>query len=143
MLAALQHFRDAIYWFNGTDQHGICFPCHVGNDIKQSIEAINQVHISHTAFMIHDLGAGGAFAGIGMASHIVLAAIGFCFHYSAAGQDAIYPGAYILTDQIPGDLHHVGMYVGNGWIVHASQTGVPIKMAKLDSSPVHSFGRPG
>ncbi|MEV1288313.1 C40 family peptidase, partial [Micromonospora sp. NPDC049679] len=42
-----------------------------------------------------------------------------------------------------GDLHHVGMYVGNGWIVHASQTGVPIKMAKVDGSPVHSFGRPG
>jgi cell wall-associated NlpC family hydrolase len=41
------------------------------------------------------------------------------------------------------DLHHVGMYVGNGWIVHASQSGVPVKMKRVDDGPVHSFGRPG
>ncbi|MEH1123998.1 C40 family peptidase [Micromonospora sp. CPCC 206061] len=41
------------------------------------------------------------------------------------------------------DLHHVGMYVGGGWIVHASRTGEPIRMRKLDAAPVHSFGRPG
>ena len=41
------------------------------------------------------------------------------------------------------DLHHVGMYVGDGWIVHASQAGVPVKMARMDASPIHSFGRPG
>jgi len=45
------------------------------------------------------------------------------------------------------DLHHVGMYVGkyNGvdWIVHASQPGVPIKMQRMDASPIHSYGRPG
>jgi cell wall-associated NlpC family hydrolase len=40
------------------------------------------------------------------------------------------------------DLHHVGMYVGGGWIVHASRTGEPIRMRKLDAAPVHSFGRP-
>ncbi|MGC5051345.1 NlpC/P60 family protein [Micromonospora sp. DT48] len=41
------------------------------------------------------------------------------------------------------DLHHVGMYVGGGWVVHASRAGQPVKMKRLDSSPVHSFGRPG
>lgn len=41
------------------------------------------------------------------------------------------------------DLHHVGMYVGDGWIVHASQAGVPVKMSRMDASPIHSFGRPG
>lgn len=41
------------------------------------------------------------------------------------------------------DLHHVAMYAGDGWIVHASQTGVPIKMRKMDAAPVHSYGRPG
>lgn len=40
------------------------------------------------------------------------------------------------------DLHHVGMYVGNGWIVHASRAGEPVKMRKLGSD-IHSFGRPG
>ncbi|HET8681239.1 MAG TPA: NlpC/P60 family protein [Micromonosporaceae bacterium] len=41
------------------------------------------------------------------------------------------------------DLHHVGMYVGGGWIVHASQAGVPVKMRSLDGAPIHSYGRPG
>jgi cell wall-associated NlpC family hydrolase len=40
------------------------------------------------------------------------------------------------------DIHHVGMYVGGGWIVHASMAGVPIKMRRLHDAPVHSYGRP-
>ncbi|PZF99822.1 C40 family peptidase [Micromonospora deserti] len=40
------------------------------------------------------------------------------------------------------DLHHVGMYVGGGWVVHASRAGVPVKMKKIDDGPIHSFGRP-
>jgi hypothetical protein len=50
----------------------------------------------------------------------------------------------------PGDLvffysdrHHVGMYVGNGLMVHASRTGVPVKMAKIDTMPIAGFRRPG
>ncbi|MER7889011.1 NlpC/P60 family protein [Micromonospora sp. NPDC094482] len=41
------------------------------------------------------------------------------------------------------DIHHVGMYVGGGWVVHASQAGVPVKMKKVDDGPIHSYGRPG
>ncbi|SCL16257.1 Cell wall-associated hydrolase, NlpC family [Micromonospora rhizosphaerae] len=40
------------------------------------------------------------------------------------------------------DLHHVGMYVGNGWVVHASQAGVPIKMKRIDDGPINSYGHP-
>jgi peptidoglycan DL-endopeptidase CwlO len=40
------------------------------------------------------------------------------------------------------DLHHVGMYVGDGWVVHAPQTGDVVRMKRMDSSPIHSFGRP-
>lgn len=40
------------------------------------------------------------------------------------------------------DLHHVGMYVGNGWIVHASMAGVPIRMKRLHDGAINSFGRP-
>lgn len=41
------------------------------------------------------------------------------------------------------DLSHVGMYVGGGWIVHASRAGEPIKMKRVDDGEIHSFGRPG
>jgi peptidoglycan DL-endopeptidase CwlO len=40
------------------------------------------------------------------------------------------------------DIHHVGMYVGNGWIVHASMAGVPIQMRKVDAAPIYGYGRP-
>jgi cell wall-associated NlpC family hydrolase len=40
------------------------------------------------------------------------------------------------------DLHHVGMYVGNGLIVHASRAGVPVKMARLDNMPYMGARRP-
>jgi peptidoglycan DL-endopeptidase CwlO len=49
----------------------------------------------------------------------------------------------------PGDLfffysdhHHVGIYVGNGLMVHASRSGVPVKMAKVDTMPVAGIRRP-
>ncbi|GIG89197.1 C40 family peptidase [Plantactinospora endophytica] len=41
------------------------------------------------------------------------------------------------------DLSHVGMYVGGGWIVHASRAGEPVKMKRMDDGQIHSFGRPG
>jgi cell wall-associated NlpC family hydrolase len=48
----------------------------------------------------------------------------------------------------PGDLvfyyspiSHVGMYVGNGWIVHASRAGEPVQMRKLGSD-IAGYGRP-
>jgi peptidoglycan DL-endopeptidase CwlO len=41
------------------------------------------------------------------------------------------------------DLHHVAMYAGNGWIVHASRAGEPVKMRRMDAAPINSYGRPG
>jgi cell wall-associated NlpC family hydrolase len=40
------------------------------------------------------------------------------------------------------DVHHVGMYVGGDWIVHASRAGEPIRMRKLDGAPISGYGRP-
>ena len=39
------------------------------------------------------------------------------------------------------DLHHVAMYVGDGWVVHASQSGKPITMKRVDDGDINSFGR--
>jgi len=54
------------------------------------------------------------------------------------------------ADLRPGDLvffypptmHHVGMYVGGGWIVHAPHTGDVVRMAKMDTMPIAGFRRP-
>ncbi|HZN77521.1 MAG TPA: NlpC/P60 family protein [Micromonosporaceae bacterium] len=40
------------------------------------------------------------------------------------------------------DLHHVGMYVGDGWIVHAPRAGDVVRMRRMDSMSIHSYGRP-
>jgi cell wall-associated NlpC family hydrolase len=40
------------------------------------------------------------------------------------------------------DLHHVGMYVGNGLMVHASRAGQPVKMAYISNMPIAGFRRP-
>lgn len=39
------------------------------------------------------------------------------------------------------DLHHVAMYVGDGWVVHASQSGKPITMKRVDDGDINSYGR--
>jgi cell wall-associated NlpC family hydrolase len=42
-----------------------------------------------------------------------------------------------------GDLHHIGMYVGGGYVVHAPTTGDYVRMAKLDAiGPPAGFRRP-
>jgi cell wall-associated NlpC family hydrolase len=41
------------------------------------------------------------------------------------------------------DVHHVVIYVGNGWTVTAPTFGIPVKMEKLDMSRYNSAGRPG
>lgn len=41
------------------------------------------------------------------------------------------------------DLHHVGMYVGNGLMVHSPRSGKPVQMQSIDVMPVAGFRRPG
>ncbi|GGM42601.1 NlpC/P60 family protein [Dactylosporangium sucinum] len=40
------------------------------------------------------------------------------------------------------DLHHMGLYVGGGWMVHAPTTGDRVRMAKLDGRPITGYRRP-
>jgi cell wall-associated NlpC family hydrolase len=42
-----------------------------------------------------------------------------------------------------GDLHHVGLYVGGGWMVHAPTSGDFVRMAKIDGRPISGYRRPG
>jgi cell wall-associated NlpC family hydrolase len=42
------------------------------------------------------------------------------------------------------DVHHVGIVVGGGWMVHAPNSGDVVRMAKYDENGnVNGFGRPG
>lgn len=51
----------------------------------------------------------------------------------------------------PGDLvfagsprvHHVGMYIGNGQIVHSPRAGKPVAIRSMERSDLRGFGRPG
>ncbi|MCM0674090.1 NlpC/P60 family protein [Micromonospora phytophila] len=59
---------------------------------------------------------------------------------ATVGRGELRPGDLVFYYS---DLHHVGMYVGGGWVVHASRAGVPVRMKKVDDGPIHSYGRPG
>jgi peptidoglycan DL-endopeptidase CwlO len=41
------------------------------------------------------------------------------------------------------DLHHVGIYVGDNKVMVAPQSGDYVRMKPIDTSPIHSYGRPG
>ncbi|BCL14940.1 hypothetical protein GCM10017556_26790 [Micromonospora sagamiensis] len=40
------------------------------------------------------------------------------------------------------DLHHVGLYLGNGIMVHAPRAGKPVQVASINHMPVAGFRRP-
>lgn len=50
----------------------------------------------------------------------------------------IQPGDVVIYYQ---DTSHVGLYIGDGRIVHASTFGVPVKVDAVNSAPVHSIRR--
>ena len=64
-----------------------------------------------------------------------------------------YQGRRVPRDQLqPGDLvffhpqadgpGHVGIYVGDGKVMVAPQSGDYVRMVLIDRSPIHSYGRP-
>jgi peptidoglycan DL-endopeptidase CwlO len=40
------------------------------------------------------------------------------------------------------DLHHMGMYVGDGWLVHAPHSGDVVRMKRVDDGPIAGYRRP-
>jgi peptidoglycan DL-endopeptidase CwlO len=40
------------------------------------------------------------------------------------------------------DVHHVAIFVGNGWVMSAPSTGDYVRMKPINSSPINSYGRP-
>ncbi|MCG5215400.1 C40 family peptidase [Streptosporangium soli] len=60
--------------------------------------------------------------------------------------DALARGDLVFFGQItdnPGDIHHVGIYVGKGMMVHAPQTGDVVRIASIWRSDLVGATRPG
>jgi cell wall-associated NlpC family hydrolase len=93
-------------------------------------------------------GAGGpdAFDCSGLTQYAYSAA-GVSLPHSSSSQSRM--GTPVSRDQLrPGDLvffyspvSHVGMYIGNGQMVHASTAGEPVKVASLDSMGGYNSAR--
>jgi cell wall-associated NlpC family hydrolase len=75
------------------------------------------------------------------------AAAGVALPHSSSTQSTM--GKPVSRDQLqPGDLvffyspvSHVGMYIGNGQMVHASTEGTPVQVVNLDSMPDYNSAR--
>jgi cell wall-associated NlpC family hydrolase len=75
------------------------------------------------------------------------AAAGVSLPHSSSMQSQM--GAPVSSGQLqPGDLvffyspvSHVGMYIGNGQMVHASTSGTPVRVASLDSMGSYTSAR--
>lgn len=69
-------------------------------------------------------------------------------HNAASQRSAI---RYVDRSELrPGDLvffysglSHVGMYIGDGYMVHAPRSGDVVRVAPISRMPIHSYGRPG
>jgi cell wall-associated NlpC family hydrolase len=93
-------------------------------------------------------GAGGpnAFDCSGLTQYAYSAA-GISLPHSSSSQSTM--GTPVSRDQLqPGDLvffyspvSHVGMYIGNGQMVHASTSGTPVQVAGLDSMGSYNSAR--
>ncbi|GAB7183642.1 NlpC/P60 family protein [Kitasatospora sp. Ki12] len=61
-------------------------------------------------------------------------------HYGTRvpSMDQAQPGDLVIYG---GDMHHVGMYIGNGMVVHAPHTGDVVKVMKADAMPINTIRR--
>lgn len=70
------------------------------------------------------------------------------YHYTNAqysstkrvSREQLRPGDLIFYYR---DMHHMAMYVGGNWMLHAPHSGDVVRMAPLDQMPVVGYGRPG
>jgi cell wall-associated NlpC family hydrolase len=56
---------------------------------------------------------------------------------SYVSRSAMLPGDLVF---FYGDRHHVGIYVGNGLMVHAPHSGDRVRMARISEMPISASG---
>jgi peptidoglycan DL-endopeptidase CwlO len=59
----------------------------------------------------------------------------------SVSRDELQPGDLVFY--YPGSLHHVAIYVGGGYVVHAPHTGDVVRMATINRGPIAGYRRPG
>ena len=52
---------------------------------------------------------------------------------SSEGYDPLLPGDLLLYGTSPGNLHHISMYLGDGWIVEAPNSGALVRVSAASS----------
>ncbi|TMM33567.1 MAG: NlpC/P60 family protein [Actinobacteria bacterium] len=55
-------------------------------------------------------------------------------------RDELRPGDLVFYFR---DLHHVAIYVGGDWVVHAPHPGDVVRMTHIDAMPIAGYRRPG
>lgn len=67
-------------------------------------------------------------------------------HYTVSQWNASHhvqhPQAGDLILFYPPSMHHVGMYIGNGLMVHAPSTGDVVRVSKIGGRPIAGYARP-
>ncbi|WP_285502890.1 NlpC/P60 family protein [Actinokineospora sp. NBRC 105648] len=58
----------------------------------------------------------------------------------SVSRSELLPGDLLFYGSSAGSIHHVAMYIGDGRIVHASTSGVPVKTDSLDGGGRDFFG---
>jgi len=125
------------------------------SDALPSIPSSDQAAVAVRAAMAQ-IGKPYVWAGAGPASYdcsgLTMSSwrqAGVVMAHSAADQYASFK--HVSVDQLqPGDLvffghpiHHVGMYVGNGMMVHAPETGELVQVSSMSRSDLAGAARPG
>jgi cell wall-associated NlpC family hydrolase len=59
--------------------------------------------------------------------------------FPKVSRSQLQPGDLVLYY---GDMHHVGIYVGNDTIIHAANPSSPIEYAPIDEMPAVGYVRP-
>ncbi len=75
-------------------------------------------------------------AGVGL-PHNAAGQYGSTAHVSRAD---LRPGDLVF---FYGPISHVGVYIGNGRMIHAPEYGENVRVASIDAQPIHGYSRPG
>ena len=88
---------------NTTNQDSIGNIFHIGDNIQHGVDAITEIHVDDSAFVVHHLVAACAPPAVGVGGLVGNALIGFHFHDDAAGQLTLLEGKDMFAQKVAGN----------------------------------------